>query len=178
LTQLTLQPCAATAAQVQQVDVQRDGDRYRVEMDVLLNADAHRAYEVFSDSSQLPRINPAIQVAQPLIEPGADRRLYTEVHLCIAVFCRTLHQVQDMGGGAQADGWLLTADVLPERSDLRYGHAEWHFAGAGTQTDLHLRLEVEPTFWVPPLFGPWLVGRMLREQAEITSAGIEKLAAS
>src|SRR5262249_2518251 len=87
-------PHVAPAAQVQQVDVQRDGDRYRVEMDVRLNVDAHRAYEVFSDAAQLPHINPSIRIAQPLSEPGADRRLYTEVHLCIAVFCRTLHQVQ------------------------------------------------------------------------------------
>src|SRR3569833_221269 len=146
-------------------------------MEVQLNADAQRAYEVLADAALLPLINPAIRAARPLAEPGAERRLYTEVRLCVVVFCHTLHQVQDMGGGAEQGGWTLTADVIPERSDLRYGHAEWHFTSAGGASDLHFRLEVEPAFWVPPFFGPWLVERLLREQAEITSAGIERRAA-
>ena len=165
------------AAQIRELTISRDDQRYHVEMDVQLNADAHRAYDVFADAAQLPLINPAIRVARPLADPGAQHRLYTEVRLCVAVFCHTLHQVQNMGGGAEQGGWALTADVIPERSDLRYGHAEWHFTSEGASTDLHLRLEVEPAFWVPPFFGPWLVERLLREQAEITSAGIEHRAA-
>ena len=166
------------AADIRQLDVTRDNGRYHVVMDVQLNADAHRAYDAFSDPALLPKINPAIQVATPLTEPGATRRLYTEVRLCVSLFCHTLHQVQDMGGGEQAGGWLLTADVLPERSEFRYGHAEWRFISAGTATDLQLHLDVEPSFWVPPLLGPWVVERMLRDQAQVTSAGIERIANS
>jgi hypothetical protein len=169
-------PCQA--ADIRHLDVTRVGDRYHVEMDVLLNADAQRAYKVFADTRRLPEINPAVQVARLLPEPGADRRLYTEVHLCVSVFCHTLHQVQDLGGGPGSGGWLLTADVLPERSELSFGHAEWHFANEGTRTDLRLQLEVEPSFWVPPLLGSWIVQRMLSEQAAVTSAGIERLASA
>lgn len=168
----------AHAADIRQVDVTRDGDRYRVDMDVRLNVDARRAYEVFADPARLPQINPSVKVARLLSEPDSNRRLYTEVQLCATVFCHTLHQVQDMGGGMRADGWLLTADVIPARSDLTYGHAEWHFASQGASTDLRLHLEVVPAFWVPPFFGPWLVQRMLREQAEVTCAGIERLAST
>lgn len=166
------------AADIRQLDVSRDGERYRVDMDVRLNVDARRAYEVFADPALLPQINPSVKVSRLLSEPDSNRRLYTEVRLCAAVFCHTLHQVQDMGGGAQADGWLLTADVIPARSELSYGHAEWHFASEGATTDLRLHLEVEPSFWVPPFFGPWLVQHMLREQAEVTCAGIERLAST
>lgn len=166
------------AADIRRLDVSRDGDRYHVEMEVHLDVPAQRAYEVFADPAQLPRINESVKVATKLIEPGANNRLYTEVRLCISLFCHTLRQVQDMGGGEQAGGWLLTADVIPARSELSFGHAEWRFAALGSQTDLRLRLDLEPSFWVPPFFGPMIVQRLLREQAEVTSAGIERLAAS
>jgi hypothetical protein len=166
----------AHAAQIDRLDVVRDGARYRVDMNVQLAAPAPRAFAVFADPALLPQINPSVLVARSLIEPDAANRLYTEVHLCISVLCHTLHQVQDMARVDAPDGGRLTADVLPARSDLRYGHAEWIFAGEAGATRLQFHLEVEPKFWVPPLIGPWLVGHMLRVEAERTSAGIERLA--
>ena len=35
---------------------------------------------------------------------------------------------------------------------------------------------MEPDFWVPPLIGPWVIKRTMREQAITTSEGIERLA--
>jgi hypothetical protein len=166
------------AAEIQRLDVTRSGARYRVDMEVRLAASATLAYAVFSTPALLPKINPAVQKVEALAEPGAPQRYYTEVRVCVAWWCRTLHQVQDLRSSATAKGGDLRADVLPARSDLRFGHAEWQFVGDDRRTDLHAQLEVEPAFWVPPLIGPWLVERMLREQAEITSQGIERLASA
>jgi len=76
------------------------------------------------------------------------------------------------------DGGDLHAEVLPAQSDFSYGRADWQFRPAGTSTHLRFSAELEPAFWVPPLLGPWLVERSLREEAERTSAGIERLAAA
>jgi len=168
----------ARAAEIRALTVEREGARFHVEMEVQLAAAAARAFAVFADAANLPRINPAVRVARPLYEAGAQDRLYTEVYLCVAVFCRSLHQVQDLSRATQPDGRHLVADVLPARSDFRYGHAEWIFAGDDKVTDLQLHMEVEPAFWVPPLIGNWFAERLLREQAELTAAGIERLAAS
>ncbi|MFX8418058.1 hypothetical protein ABTL59_19285, partial [Acinetobacter baumannii] len=56
------------AADIRRLEVSRDGDRYHVEMEVHLDAPAQRAYEVFADPAQLPRINESVKVATKLIE--------------------------------------------------------------------------------------------------------------
>lgn len=165
----------AAAAQIRELVVQRVDARYLVTMEVRLESPAGRSLQAFADYAQLPDINPAVRVARPV---DADPSLlYTEVHVCAALLCKTLHQVQRMQQRDLPDGsGQLSAEVLPDRSDLRYGRADWEFTPEGAGTRLKLRMALEPAFWVPPLIGPALIEHSLREEAARTSAGIERLA--
>ena len=167
-----------SAAEIQSLQVTRNGARYDVEMEVKLQAPSAASYAVFAAPGNLPKINPAVQQVQ-LIEHRADQqaRVYTEVRVCALFYCKTLHQMQDMRYAPRPDGGDLHAEVLPGLSDFSYGRADWQFRSTGVATHLHFSAELEPAFWVPPLIGPWLVERSLREEAQRTSAGIEKLAA-
>ncbi len=172
---------AAHAVDVDTLDVQRDGSRYRVTMDVRLDAEADAAYRIFADPANLPRINPAVRHAEVLAGAATgSTRLLTEVHVCFSFFCRTLRQVQDMRQQPQSPGGWLYADVLPDRSDLRFGQARWHLQACETPARTCLRFEatLEPRFWVPLLIGPFLMQRKLRQEAVQTSEGIERLARS
>lgn len=168
----------AQAVEVRAIDVTRNEARYRVSMDVQLEVPAPAAYAVFADVSRLPQINPAVREARVLDESVATgpRRVYTDVRVCVSFFCRHLRQVQDMRFTPRPDGGDVQAVVLPERSDLRYGLANWTLRDCGGRTCLHFEAELEPRFWVPPVIGPWLMQRKLREEAMQTSAGIERLA--
>lgn len=168
----------ALAVELRAIEVTRGESRYRVRMDVQLDVPAPAAYAVFADISRLPRINPAVREARVLEEPGAEglRRVYTDLRVCVSFFCRRLQQVQDMRFTARPDGGDVQAVVIPERSDLRYGLANWALRDCGGRTCLHFEAELEPHFWVPPVIGPWLMQRKLREEAMQTSAGIERLA--
>ncbi len=173
-----LAACAPTpAAEIQSLQVQHDGKRYRVEMQVKLQAPAAAAYSAFAAPGSLPAINPAVQKVQVLQRADDEHaRIYTEVRVCAVLYCKTLHQVQDMRYAPRPDGGDLHAEVLPGSSDFSYGRADWGFRPAGSATLLHFSAELEPAFWIPPLLGPWLVERSLREEAQRTSAGIERLA--
>jgi hypothetical protein len=169
----------AHAADIHSLTVTRDGARYHVEMDVQLQAPAAAAYGVFATPGLLPRINPAVKQVQVLERPNDEQaRIYTEVRVCALLYCKNLHQVQDMRYAPRPDGGDLHAQVLPEQSDFTYGRADWSFrpAPAAANTLLHFSAELEPAFWIPPLIGPWLVQRSLRDEAQRTSAGIEQLA--
>ena len=167
----------ARAATIEALSVVHDGPRYRVEMEVKLQAPPAAAYAAFAAPGSLPRINPAVQTVQVLQRSGDEQaRIYTEVHVCAMLYCKLLHQTQDMHYAARPDGGDLEADVVPEASDFSYGRAQWQFRPAGAVTELHFHAELQPAFWIPPVIGPWLVERSLREEAERTSAGIERLA--
>jgi hypothetical protein len=165
------------AAEVQQVTVTHTGPRYRIVMQTTLAALPERAQQVFSDYRKLPLINPAVISAQVLGENAdGSQRLATELHMCFAFFCRDLKQVQDIHATRDGDSRGLSATVLPALSDLRYGQADWTLRPCGAGTCLGFTAELEPDFWVPPLIGPWLMERKLREEALTTSQGIERLA--
>jgi hypothetical protein len=176
---LALLPLAGSAADIQSLQVTRDNGRYHVEMQVRLHAAAPAAYAAFTDPARLAAINPAVQKVQVLEQPAEDRaRLYTEVRVCAMLYCKTLHQVQELRYAPRPDGGDLRAEVLPEQSDFRYGHASWSFRAEGAETRMRFSAELEPGFWIPPVLGPWLVERSLREEAQRTSAGIELQAAA
>lgn len=179
-----LTPCAAvlfaasaTAVDIDRVDVQHKGARYRVEMQVRLDAPAQRAYAVLTDFSNLGRFNPAVRRSQelPSVGPGT-RRLFTEINVCVSFICRKLEQVQDMRLQTHASGGTLSASVVPALSNLQYGQADWDIHPCAAQSCLRFIAELEPKFWIPPLIGPWLIQRKLRQEAIQTSEGIERLA--
>lgn len=169
----------AAAFEIQSVDVRHDdGDRYHVAMRVTLDAPASDTYAVFADPARLREVNAAIREVQVLEELGPQlRRVRTRVRACVAFFCRQLQQVQDMRYQPSNDGGRIEAQVLPDRSDFRYGQASWTFSPCPTQrTCLAFDAELEPAFWVPPFLGPWLIQRKLRDEAIETSRGLERLA--
>jgi hypothetical protein len=176
---LALFACAAPACawQLDDLAVAHDGARYRLTLDVRLDAARDRAFAVFSDFRNLPRINDAVEEISFL--PGAAdgaTRLFTRVRICVAWFCKRLHQVQDIVRDDRDGGLGLAATVLPQFSNLRYGDARWTMRDCASVTCLHFSAEIEPDFWVPPLIGPWLMQRKMRSEAIQTSQGIERLA--
>ena len=179
---LALSGTPAHAVIVDDLQVSQQGARYRVTMQVQLDVDADAAYAVFADVGNLPRINPAVTMARALPESTLPkvRRVQTQVRLCISFFCRTLNQVQDMRYQGLPPGGRVGAEVLADRSDLRFGRADWQLYACGDDPQRHSCLrfdaELEPRFWVPPLIGPWVIERKLRQEAIQTSQGIERLA--
>lgn len=173
---LTLLVCAGsvTAAEIESLKVYQDGARYRTEMQVLLDVPAAAAYAALTDYAKLARINPQIRQVELLSgQAPAPARLRTLLRLCVGFLCKQVEQVQDM---IQPAATRLHAQVIPEKSDLAYGVADWRFVPEGERSRLYFTAEIEPKFWVPPLVGPWLVRRALTHEAITTSAGIEAAA--
>ncbi len=162
------------ASSIDHLEVTHVGQRYRVVMHARMDTTAARAYAVFTDYARLPEINDAILSAQPVAgaQEGAQR-LRTQVRICVFRFCWVLEQVQDM---RKRPPEHLSADVIPDLSNLRYGKASWRIWDDAGRAQLTFEAVVEPDFWVPPLIGPWVIERKLRQEAIDTANGIERIA--
>nr|MBV6630283.1 SRPBCC family protein [Oceanococcus sp. HetDA_MAG_MS8] len=161
-------------AKIDHIDVAHEGKRYRVTMRARMDVDAGRAYAVFTDFPRLVDINPAIIKAEPIdgAAPGLQR-VHTQVRVCVMSVCRVFDQVQDMQLKPPEQ---LSAQVIPELSNLRFGQAQWRIWDQEGEAHLHFFAEIEPDFWIPPIVGPWLIKRKLQSEAEETANGIEQLA--
>jgi len=170
----------AHAAQVLNVQVTRDGTRFVIGMHVVIDARARAVFRALQDYSAMMRYNPDLRSVrvQATGVPG-HVRLFTAVHTCVLVFCKTMHQEQIMTAIPGAHGGVLEAELLPHGGDFKSGSARWTVracASAASMTCLDARIELVPAFWVPPVIGPWVLRRKMAEEARRTSAGLEMMA--
>lgn len=162
------------AGEVLNVMVERFDQRYIVEIDARFNASAERLRELLTDYPNLNRINDSIKRSEVLeINSPQHHSVRTEARVCVAMLCKKIVQVQDVS--VLPDGNIL-ATIRATRSDFSYGVARWEFWKEGTTTRMRFRSELEPSFWVPPLIGPWLIQRGLQNEALKSVANLERLA--
>ena len=165
---------AASAATVQSLTVHHHRNRYVVDLHMRLDASMNAVYSVLTDYSHLQRVNSAIRYTRVLpTRPGRPIEVKSRVHMCIAFFCRNMDQVQKMHATPPD---RIRAKIVPGKSDFKAGKAYWHLSRNGHHTLLHFHASLTPDFWVPPMIGPWLIERELREQAVRTGNGVEKAA--
>lgn len=164
----------ARAAGIVDLHVERTNDRYRLAMRMNLEMPARALRAMVTDYAHLSRLNPAITESEVLARSGGVTRVRTVVQGCIAFFCFDVHQVQDVH--ALPDGTILAVTV-PSLSDFSYGRARWHILARGPNAcRLDFKAVLVPSFWVPPLIGPWLIRYKMRQEALRTAAVLERLA--
>ena len=61
-------------------------------------------------------------------------------------------------------------------SDLNFGYEIWDLTEMQNGTVINYRYEVEPSFWIPPIIGPWAVKRIMNRDMLSAPAKIEQLA--
>lgn len=164
---------AVLAATVLSLNVQHQGERYRLQAVILLAASPPAIMRVLQNPHQLPRLNPNITSVRVLARSPSVTRVETRVELCILFLCRTLHRTQDV---RQVSATELRAGIVPSLSDFSYGVSRWTLTRVPQGTRLLYKSEIEPKDWVLPIVGSWLIRNFLKEQVRVTSRNLEKLA--
>lgn len=165
---------SAIGADLNDVQVSNDGQRYRLSADIYINAPAAQVYKVLTDYNHLTRISGAIVDSRLIrqIDPHTSL-VYVETHACVAFFCRTLKQTQRVVELTPQD---IVAQSLSDQSNVSMGTASWHVQAAGDGTKLLWRFTVEPKFWIPPVVGTAMMDKALHNEVSASAWGIEKLA--
>lgn len=160
----------AHAATVERMQVERQGKAYQVTARIHLDVPREAAFKAATDFKRLPDYSPMIEATRLL----SHRKLSSRMRLCVLAFCKTVRQIMRYH---MRPPKRLDMHVVPGKGDLSAGGAHWRFLVDGTaETMLLFDASVTPAFWVPPLIGPWLIARKLREQAASTATAIESLA--
>lgn len=168
----------AYAARVRDVEVTRQGAAFVISMHLAIDAPPPAVFRALQDYAAMARFNPDLRAVRIETTREADQvRLFTTIHTCVLVFCKTMHQEQIMTANATADGGVMNAELVD--GDFKGGHGRWLVRACQTprpRTCMDVRIELVPAFWVPPVIGPWVMRRKMDEEARRTSAGLERTA--
>ena len=118
---------------------------------------------MLTDYARLERVNPAVKENTIIETYSTDHhRVHTLIEACVAFFCKKLIQVWDVKH--QSDH-IIVATIVPDLSNFRSGNANWVLRKESSGTRLRFTTQLEPSFWVPPLIGPWLIRYKLHKEA-------------
>lgn len=179
LTLVSLASMQVHAAQVLGVQAKRDQGRFQIDMRIAIDATPPRVFRALQDYAAMPRYNPDLRSVrvEPTTAPNRVR-LFTTVHTCVLLFCKTMHQEQIMTATANARGGLLQAELVPQDSAFG-GEGHWMVGPCRAEhspTCVDIQLVLLPQFWVPPLIGPWLIQRTMLDEAQRSTLGLEQVA--
>jgi hypothetical protein len=160
------------AAQIDRLDVARDANLFKLNLNAYLDAPPDAVWATLTDYPNLHRLAEAVQLSE-VIGSNSDgsRLVHTRSHICVWIFCRDLEHVQRMRDDVPG---RLQAHSVPEQSDFAYGFARWLLLPQGSGTRFKLTAQLRPDFWVPPVLGPYLIEQGLRNTALEALQGLER----
>jgi hypothetical protein len=66
--------------------------------------------------------------------------------------------------------------IVPYRGDFRQRNGCWHLLPDDGGTWLIFDVDLTSKYWLPPIFGPWLMKRKFSEEAFEFAQGLERMA--
>lgn len=174
LWSFTLAAGPVRAAEIVSAVTRHEDGTYRSRIVARLGVSPGSVYELLRDPGAYAGLNRGLLESRPL-ETREDGRLRTLFlhRACIFIFCKTARYVMDFDFGR--DGTAIDADLVPEKSDFSHGRVRWRLAPSETGTTVTMFSEFTPRFWIPPLIGPYLIGRKLRAETIETVETMEAL---
>ncbi len=165
----------AVAGKVINAKIEHHDGHFSAYTELLIYVSEPRVRAILTRYENLPRVNPGIQAVRILRRgPGDQVRMKVDASGCILFVCLDYSWVQD--ARTLPSGDILTV-MDPTQSDFHQGRVLYRMVPRDDYTELTMDAEVVPSFWFPPLIGPWLIKQKLRNEALETADAIEQIAA-
>lgn len=165
---------AVGGAELRDVVVEKSDERYKLRSETFLAADRESLYRILTDYDQFTKFTSTFAEARN-VEPDKQGRprFYTRMEGCVLLFCKSYIRAGHLELTPTSD---IIAIVDPELSNFKYARERWQLIPDGDGTLLIYTFEMEPDFWIPPLIGPYVVKRTLRNGGNDAVDRIEALA--
>ena len=164
------------AAELIKLDVDYKQGTYTIRLEIELDVTADRVQQVLTNYRQLQRLSPSIVESRRLPTPHDGYvRVFTRLDSCVLFICRELIRVEDIYQTASGD---LLAVIVPGQSDFKAGTALWKVTRQGEHTLLVYEANMQPDFFIPPMFGSYLVKKKIKDELLTSINRIECCASS
>jgi Polyketide cyclase / dehydrase and lipid transport len=164
----------AWSADLRDISVEYEDSRYHLESRVWLAAPPEDVYRVLTDYDLFVRFTSAFVETYDVAPDEQGRpRFYTRMEGCMLLYCKSLERAGYLLLEPQSE---IVAVAVPEKSDFKYCRERWRLVEESGGTLMIYDFEMEPDFWVPPVIGPWIIKRTLREDGIDVIDRIESLA--
>lgn len=173
-TAVFLQASALQSAELLDVKVEKDEERYTLYSETVFAVGPQALYELLIDYEKFDKFTSAIVEAKN-VEADEEGRpgFYARMEGCALLFCKSFIR----------HGYLILTPISeivamadPEKSDFKYSRERWQIIANGKGTLLIYDFEMEPAFWIPPVIGPFFIQRALKNGAIRAVNRIERLA--
>ena len=173
---LLLGQMPAQAYELQTLEVSHQGKAYHVQVQARLARKPERVFAVLTEFERASQLNPSIK-SMVVMPEGDALRSVSHTDGCFAGFCRDIFHVQKLTVRRSAHGGRIDAITEPlEHSDFASGDNHILVQADGYGALFSLVSTSVPSFWLPPLIGPYAVQMRLREEALNTLSNLERLA--
>ena len=171
---LLLLPAIAGAADLRDVTVDRIDGNYVMRSEVWFDVDIEQIYGVFLDWDLSTKFS-SVVVESRNVEPGEDGRprFYNRNQACLLFFCKSFER---FGYVSYEPLKYIEATADPEKSDFHISDERWEFREENDGTVVVYDLVFKPKFFVPPLIGPAVMKRKLRNSSGHALDRIEEVA--
>lgn len=164
----------ANAAEMLSVEVNYEEGIYTMNSEVWFDATVEQVYEVFHSWDNSTKFSSAIVESRDMPPDENGRpQFYVLNRACVLFFCKSFER---QGYVESELNVVIFAFVNPEKSDFHISNESWRFLERDGGTVVVYDLEIQPSFWIPPGIGPFLIKRKLKNNGDNAVDRIEVLA--
>ena len=150
----------AAGADLQKVTVEFENDRYRLESTARFDVGRSDLYRVLTNYDLFEKFTSAFVEARNLAPDSAGRPgFFTRMEGCVLLFCKSMLRAGHLVLNPPSE---IIAIAHRDSSDFNFSRERWVLQDEGDGTVMTYYFEMEPSFWVPPVVGPFVIKRVLR----------------
>ncbi len=164
----------ALSAELGNVTVEKEEKRYRLTSETRFDTGVADLYRVLTDYDLFTEFSSVFVESRNLRAAANGKpRYFTRMEGCMLLFCKSFVRIGELTLRPQTE---IIAIADPKQSDFNYSRERWLLQADGDGVLLRYEFELEPSFWVPPVIGPYVMKRVLRAGGSDAVDRIEALA--
>lgn len=162
------------SADLRDVTVEKEEKRYRLTSETRFDASVADLYRVLIDYDLFTEFSSVFVESRNLRAAANGKpRYFTRMEGCMLLFCKSFVRIGELTLTPHSE---IIAMADPKQSDFNYSRERWQLVADGDGVLLKYEFELEPSFWVPPVIGPYVMKRVLRAGGSDAVDRIEALA--